>query len=120
MLLMPFYIQAESYEYKGRCSLVEAPLEFDDCLEKELSSYDSELNEIYNVLQKKSRNKNLIKAELSWIKFRDADCNYIALEVNEGLFYNNIYSACLINKTKDRILELQRSYFYSKWFKKNT
>jgi uncharacterized protein YecT (DUF1311 family) len=107
-------VYAEKYEYTGTCNLHNFMEVFDECLDKELATYDKELNVLYNKLYK---TKYLKKAERFWIKFREADCDYMARSVNEGKEYQAIEKACSINKTKERIADLKRSYFYSDWFK---
>ena len=52
----------------------------------------------------------LKKAERVWVKFKEADCDSIASDVNLGKEYIYIYKACLVNKTKERIEDFKRSY----------
>lgn len=113
---------AKNYEYQGNCLFQGDPYVFEACLAKELSFYDSILNKLYKAQLKVGTKEELKlqkKAEQLWIKFRDADCEFMASVVNEGLEYQFISGACLINKTKARIADLKRSFFYSDWFKKD-
>lgn len=112
------YLYANKYEYTGTCKFNGNMNIFEYCLDKELSNYDRELNNLYKDIYKKTSNKRLKNAELIWIKFKEADCTYIAYEVNEGSEFQSIQKACLINKTKARITDLKRSFFYSGWFKR--
>ncbi|CEG56040.1 lysozyme inhibitor LprI family protein [Legionella fallonii] len=119
LFFISIQLNAQKYEYTGNCNANNYKEKFEDCLDKEVAMYDKELNILYNRLSKYSSYKQLRKTERLWIKFKEEDCDYIANEVNGGKFYQFIYDVCLINKTKARIDDLKRSYFYSGWFKKN-
>jgi len=113
-------LYASNYEYSGSCRFLGYMDEFEICLNKELANYDKKLNKLYRTLYSRSHNQNLKKIEGLWIKFKEADCSFIAKEVHGGLYYQIVYKACLINKTKARTADLKRSLFYSGWFEKNT
>ena len=78
-------LYAKDYEYNGRCSA--NMTFFESCLDKEFNMYDKELNRIYKYFIKASPHENLKKAEALWVRFKEADCNYVAGEVNGGLEY---------------------------------
>lgn len=111
-------LYAEKYEYIGDCKINNHMEDFEYCLDKELLVYDKELNKLYRNFNDKNTDKKFKKIQLMWIKFKEVDCDYIAREVHEGLYYQFIYKVCLINKTKSRISDLKRSLFYSGWFEK--
>ncbi len=110
-------VYSKQYEYTGECGTDSKTGNFEQCLDKELLIYDKELNDLYKTFSEDSLSRGLKKSETSWIRFKEDDCSYMAQEVNDGLFYQFIYKACLINKTKARIDDLKRSVFYSRWFK---
>lgn len=118
LYIAPFCLNANVYAYNGDCKLMGDMSVFEDCLNTELSKYDRELNIIYRGLLKGSNNKQLNKTEMLWIKFKEKDCEYMAREVDEGREYSVIRTVCLIDKTRTRIVDLKRSYFYSNWFQK--
>lgn len=111
-------LHAEKYQYNGNCKFIGNVENFKHCLDEELVLYDRELNDLYKSYFNNKPSKYLRKAETSWIKFKEDDCDYIAAEVNGGSYYDVIYKACLINKTKVRINDLKRSFFFFGWFKK--
>lgn len=115
-----FHADAGNYEYNGECKFVGYTEEFEQCLDSEFKKYDDQLNVIYSSVVKALPDRKFIEIEKTWIKFKEYDCHYMAREVNGGVDYISIYKACLINKTKARIHELKRSFFYSGWFEKNT
>lgn len=116
LVLMFVTLSANSnqFYYNGSCGVTKD--DFDSCLEQELLNYDKQLNKIYKKLKP---NKQLVQVQKNWIKFKESDCNYMAKEVNSGKYYDDILKACLINATQSRIKDLQRSYFYSHWYKLN-
>jgi len=120
LFLTAFFIQstllyANKFEYSGSCKLNADIYAFEDCLSKELAECDKQLNALYGKLFKKSHDGALIKSEALWIKFKEADCVFMASAVNEGKYFQSIEKACLINKTNARIADLKRSFLYSKW-----
>lgn len=111
-------LYSEKSYYKGDCIYHQGFDDLDTCLNKELTEYDKDLNVLYRKLTVSPVNKNkLKKAEMLWIKFKEADCDYMASEVNGGKEYNDIYTACLINRTKERISDLTHSLSFLKWFR---
>lgn len=109
-------LYAKEVEYTGSCTSKFTD-KFEECLDAELSMYDNKLNKIYRQFFKRSPHEKLRKIEAQWIKFKESDCDYMAKEVHGGQYYQFIHKACLINKTKERISDLKRSYFYRGWFK---
>lgn len=111
------YLNARSYEYSGHCTSKVYKNNFEECLNGELALYDKKLNNLYKSFFKRSTNKELKKIEALWIQFKEADCQYMATEVHGGQYYDDVYKACIINKTKARIVDLKRSFLYRGWFK---
>jgi uncharacterized protein YecT (DUF1311 family) len=116
---MSVQLYAKKYEYSGYCASKNHINDFEHCLDKELAKYDKELNDLYRGFLKRSPHERLKKIEVMWINFKEADCDYMAREVQGGLEFQFIYKACLINKTKARIADLKRSFFYYGWFQDN-
>ena len=108
-------LMAQNYDYSGKCKFEYYMLNFEKCLTEELIKYDKQLNDEYKKL---APNKDLRAVESLWVKFKEADCDYIATKVNEGKYYDRINKACLVNLTKERIAHLQRSFFFFGWFDK--
>jgi uncharacterized protein YecT (DUF1311 family) len=83
---------------------------------------DKELNKLYNsqISEFKkdggefygkniSRDVFLKKAQLVWIKMRDASCDYETYESMGGSGFSTIYENCLLEKTKERIKYLKEN-----------
>lgn len=118
-LFFSAHLYANQLEYNGECASKAHIYDFEPCLDKELAKYDKELNEAYRAFFRGSPDEELKKIELLWVKFKEADCSYIANEVQGGYEFPFIYKACLINKTKARIADLKRPLFYYGWFQDN-
>lgn len=119
LFCMSININAKTLEYNGNCASKDHVNDFESCLDKELAKYNKELNDVYRDFFKRSPHEKLKKIEILWIKFKEADCAYIASEVQGGYEFPFIYKACLINKTKARIADLKRPLFYYGWFQDN-
>lgn len=78
-----------------------------------LKSYeeaDAELNKVYKELVALLDSKEkalLVKAQREWIKFRDADCVFVANDFEGGSMQPLIYSTCLESNTKQRTAQLK-------------
>ena len=99
-------------------------LEMRECAGQQLVKADKALNQIYQKLLKfhsqpddekfpdlepyhATRKAALIKAELSWIKYRDAQCNYQLTRWGNGHEGRAFHITCLTYMTEDRVKELQ-------------
>jgi len=110
---------AKQYEYTGTCKFIGDMEIFKHCLDKESVTYDKELNDLYSKIFKRGHDDTLKKTETLWIKFKKSDCAFMADAVNDGIYFQVVEQACLINKTKERIADLKRSFFFSEWFESN-
>lgn len=110
-------LNANKYDYKGDCVCHPIYSGLKECLDKELDEYDKKLNYLYKKLYTGVSDNKLKNTEKLWIKFKEADCDYIASEVEQGKVYVYVYKACLINRTKERINDLKRSYLFFEWIR---
>ena len=92
------------------CSDPQTQYEMNVCAERNFKTADAELNRVYNTLASKldaEARARLKTAEVSWLKYRDDNCEY------EGAFYEGgtmqplIYSSCKERMTKARTAELR-------------
>lgn len=113
------HLYAKNYEYSGNCKFYGDIEILESCLNREVSIYDQELNGLYNKLFKKNHDALLRKSELSWVQFKESDCAFMARTVNDGVYYQIVERACIIDKTKKRIKDLKRSFFMAEWFEDN-
>lgn len=84
--------------------------EMNQCATSNYKKADAELNRTYQeVLAKTSvSQKALLKsAQLTWIKYRDADCTFQSSATEGGSVHPMIISACLTQKTEERTTQLK-------------
>ena len=82
------------------------------CAAKKFKAADAGLNRVYNRLVSKlgddaDRLARLRTAEVSWLKYRDDNCEYEASAFEGGSMKPLIYSSCLERMTKARTAELR-------------
>jgi len=85
------------------------------CLGDAFSKSDGELNFVYKKIRSKLTNDEkllLKKAQVLWLSFRDASCDFEASSVDGGTAYQAVYIDCQSSLTKSRIAELKRSSFW--------
>lgn len=73
---------------------------------------DAQLNKVYKqlmVILDKNEMPLLIQAEKDWVKFRDSHCKFDASQYEGGSIQPLIYSNCLEELTKKRIVEIKAS-----------
>lgn len=79
------------------------------CAGEAFSATDKELNKIYNTLMAKYNASNgalLKKAEIAWLAYRNAECQYETSPSEGGSIYSMVVTQCWQEKTKARIKEL--------------
>lgn len=98
----------------NNCDRPLTQIELNNCTHLEYQEVDLKLNQVYQQLRAKKQNpeqeKQLINTQLSWLKFRDLNCEYAASRYQGGSMQTLIYSSCLIRLTQERIQHLE-SYF---------
>ena len=98
--------------WSGPCDRVQANDELISCLDGEYRLLDKELNQVYARLRGRldASGKALLKtAQMRWIGFRDADCEFNAAADKGGLDYQPNYISCQMQHTRQRIGVLKRS-----------
>lgn len=79
------------------------------CTGEAFSATDKESNMIYNTLMSKYNASNgvlLKKAEVAWLAYRDAECQYETSPSEDGSIHPMVVTQCWQEKTKARIKEL--------------
>src|SRR5215813_2126421 len=80
-------VPALSQDKKDPCANPQTQLEMNECQGKEYRKADAELNAVYKQLMSKLDDEGekaaLKNAQLAWIKFRDANCDFEAY-LNKG------------------------------------
>lgn len=84
--------------------------ELNQCAARARDKADAELNKVYRELIKDTGTTERAKlraAQLAWIKFRDAHCDYRSVGNTGGSIYPMVFSFCLAGVTNARVKQLQ-------------
>ena len=95
---------------KVNCNSPQTTVDMNICADREYQTADKKLNQIYRQLQAKlSRNQKqrMTNAQLAWIKFKDANCDYERGQFEGGTMASHIGISCLADMTEKRTKELQ-------------
>ncbi|XHR84648.1 MAG: lysozyme inhibitor LprI family protein [Gloeotrichia echinulata GP01] len=95
---------------KLNCNNAQTQLEINQCALFSYQNADKKLNRVYQqFLPKldKYRKQKLINAQQTWIKFRDASCEFERSGYEGGSIAPTIYFGCLEKATQQRTQQLQ-------------
>lgn len=105
---------------KNTCSSATDEVEMYQCFKHQLEKADITLNHSYKTLIArykengapqaqgiKPQDSYLKEAQIAWIKFRDESCDFETYESITGSGFGTIYTACLLEKTQERVKYLQ-------------
>lgn len=119
-LLLPLFISPPSLPVlaqdeqqiaeKVNCANPQTTVEMNICAGQEYKAADHKLNQVYRQLQSKlsgNQKQRITLAQLAWIKFRDANCDYERGEFEGGTMANPTISSCLAGMTEKRTKELE-------------
>ncbi|HJR05688.1 MAG TPA: lysozyme inhibitor LprI family protein [Pyrinomonadaceae bacterium] len=84
--------------------------ELNQCAARARDKADAELNKVYRELMKDAGTTERAKlraAQLAWLKFRDAHCDYESVGNKGGSIYPMVVSFCLAGVTNARVKQLQ-------------
>lgn len=93
-----------------QCEKLPTQAEAGACAHREYESADAELNKAYGQLAAKldaGERARLKEAELAWIKYRDANCEYESAFYAGGTMRPMIESFCLSRMTRARTAEIR-------------
>ncbi|MBE9210485.1 lysozyme inhibitor LprI family protein [Nostoc sp. LEGE 06077] len=94
---------------KLNCNDPQTQSEMNICSRLSYQNADKKLNQVYKQLLpklSKTRQQKLIAAQLAWIKFRDASCEFERSAYEGGSIAPTIYGGCLEAATKQRTQQL--------------
>ena len=92
-------------EREDPCPGERTQAELNQCASRAFQRADAELNKLYQQLMKDAgagERAKLRAAQLAWLKFRDAHCEYEAFGNTGGSIYPMVYGFCLAEVTKER------------------
>ncbi len=92
------------------CASAQSQADMNDCWGKEYKSADATLNQVYRQLVSKlddEEKAQLKEVESAWLKYRDANCGFVADQYKGGTIRPMIDAICLAEMTKNRTAELR-------------
>lgn len=95
---------------EGLCPDAMTQPDMNRCAAQEFQQADAELNRVYRLLTKDAgaaERAKLRAAQLAWLKFRDAYCDYEAFGNKGGSIYPMVYSFCLAAVTRERAKQFE-------------
>lgn len=96
---------ARADEQEDPCPGARTQQDLNQCASRAFQRADAELNKLYQQLMKDAgagERAKLRAAQLAWIKFRDAHCEYEAFGNTGGSIYPMVYGFCLAEVTGER------------------
>jgi uncharacterized protein YecT (DUF1311 family) len=110
-LLAAISCSAQEQKKPDPCENAQTTAEMRDCAGKEYEAADAELNKVYQQLMSKLDTEGhqtaLKEAQLAWIKFRDANCDFESYLNRGGTIYPIVNTGCQTGMTINRTKELQ-------------
>src|SRR3954466_3505594 len=110
-LLVALVGAAQAQAKKDPCDNAQTQAEMNECQGREYKKADTALNAVYKQLMTKLDDEGertaLKVAQVAWIKFRDADCEFAAYQNKGGTIYPLIYDGCLTTLTQQRTKQLR-------------
>jgi uncharacterized protein YecT (DUF1311 family) len=95
---------------KDPCAAAQSQTEMNICWGKEYKAADAQLNAAYREFMSKlnpEETAQLKATQLAWIKFRDANCEFVADQYKGGSIRPMIAAMCLADVTNARTSELK-------------
>jgi uncharacterized protein YecT (DUF1311 family) len=110
VILIPAVAIFSQDQKKDPCAAAQSQAEMNMCWGKEYKAADTRLNEAFRQFMTKLNDEEkaqLKKAQLAWITYRDANCDFVADQYKGGTMRPMIAAMCLADVTNARVNELQ-------------
>ena len=92
------------------CADAQTQADMNICWGNQYKAADAQLNKTYQqlaALLEADEKASLKNAENAWIKYRDANCDFVADQYKGGTIRPMIYAMCLADVTNNRTTELK-------------
>jgi uncharacterized protein YecT (DUF1311 family) len=92
------------------CADAQTQTDMNICWGKEYKAADATLNQVYGQLTRKldeADRTQLKQVEAAWLKYRDANCEFVADQYKGGSIRPMIEAMCLADMTRNRTTELR-------------
>ena len=104
------YCFAQEQKKPEPCADAQSQAEMNICWGNEYKAADARLNEAYRQFASKlddAEKAQLKNAQLAWLKYRDANCDFVADQYKGGTIRPMIAAICLADVTNNRTTELK-------------
>src|SRR5687767_7403940 len=109
-LLLPSPYTLSQDQKKDPCADAQSQTEMNICWGKEYKAADAQLDAAYREFVSKlnpEETTQLKTAQLAWLKYRDANCEFVADQYKGGSIRPMIAAMCLADVTSTRTSELK-------------
>jgi len=92
------------------CANAQSQAEMNQCAGRDYNAADVVLNQVYRQLVAKldeDEKSQLKEAQTAWLKYRDANCEFVADQYKGGTIRPMILGYCLAEMTRNRTTELK-------------
>ncbi len=110
LLVTGLYCFAQDQKKPEPCADAQTQAEMTMCWGKEYKAADARLNEAYRQFAAKldeAEKVQLKNVQLAWLKYRDANCDFVADQYKGGTMRPMIAAICLADVTNNRTTELK-------------
>jgi uncharacterized protein YecT (DUF1311 family) len=92
------------------CANPQTQTEMNICAGKAFEAADAVLNQVYQKLRSmldEAEKAQLKEAQTAWLKYRDANCEFVSGQFEGGTMRPMVHAGCLADVTKNRTAELR-------------
>ena len=110
LLLCGTSLRAQKPKKNDPCADPQSQAEMTQCAANAYKAADAALNQVYPKLMAlldDDEKTQLKAAQTAWLKYRDANCDFVADQYKGGSMRPMIYAGCLEDVTKKRTAELK-------------
>ena len=109
LLLSTFHCVAQGQKKPEPCANAQSQAEMTICWGNQYRAADAKLNQVYRQFTAKlddAEKTQLKAAQTAWLKYRDANCEFVADQYKGGTMRPMIAAICLADVTDSRTKEL--------------
>ena len=110
LLLVATCAFAQGTKTPTPCADAQTQADMNICWGKEYKAADATLNQVYGQLTRKlddADRTQLKQVEAAWLKYRDANCEFVGDQYKGGSMRPMIVAMCLADTTRNRTTELR-------------
>jgi len=101
---------AQKKSKSAPCANANSQADMNDCAGREYKAADATLNQVYRQLISlldDEEKLQLKEAQTAWLKYRDANCEFVGGQYKGGTMRPMVHAMCLADMTRSRTSELR-------------